>query len=85
MNDLMSKKSLDEFSEKDLLKLVLSNQIVIIRRMERLFEKMEGVTPRDLGNYSDTFGGLVRSSLDVLRLSNEFLRLPDEEKGSLKL
>ena len=84
MTDFNQKKSLDEFSDHELLLFILSNQVNIYREIERLKMQVETGEVKALGHYSNTFKELVADTRSILQQANEHMNQSDSDKGFLK-
>jgi hypothetical protein len=62
MERLINKESLDKFSDRDLLLLLLSNQI-------QIFKKIESIE----GSYDNAFRDLISDADHIIEQCNEYL------------
>ena len=79
---VLNLKSIDEASEKDLLKYILSTQLQILRRIDYLELKLQGT--ENVSRFDGTVKEMVQDIDPLLDRINEYLSMGDEEKGLLK-
>jgi regulator of sigma D len=80
-----SKKSLDEFTDREMLLFILSNQVKIFRQIQYLQNEIKGEGHKPLGHYENTFKELIGATRDVLNQADDYLNQEDTEKGFLQL
>lgn len=85
MSDFNQKQSLSEFSDRELLLLILSNQVNIYREIEYLKTQLQTGENKGLGPYLGSFKDLVTKSRGVLQQADVYLKQDDTDKGFLKL
>lgn len=78
------KKSLSEFDDRELMLLILANQVKIYRQTQYLMQAIKNTEDKHLGFYSQTFKELVEDADDILNQADEHLDQEDEDKGFLK-
>ena len=78
------KKSLSEFDDRELMLLILANQVKIFRQTKYLMQAIKNTEGEHLGFYSQTFKELVQDADDILNQADEHLDQEDEDKGFLK-
>ena len=81
MKHYHSLKSLNDFSDRDLLLFILSNQIKIYRQTEYLMSQVKIGKIEGLGAFSHTFHDMLGSMDDVIKQSEEYLKKMMEIKG----
>ena len=82
--DFHQKKSLSEFDDRELMLLILANQVKIFRQTQYLMQAIKNTEGEYLGFYSQTFKELVEDADDILNQADEHLDQEDEDKGFLK-
>lgn len=80
-----SRKSFADFSDRDLLLLILSNQVKIFRQTEYLMNEIKGKGAEPLGHYENTIGTLIKDSDSILQQAGHFMKRSDEDKGFLEI
>ncbi|MEZ4793466.1 MAG: hypothetical protein R2783_08420 [Gelidibacter sp.] len=81
-------KSIDELHEKDLLQLLLSNQLNILRRidfLEDLIKTKSGIKNSTVQTYDQAVSDMISNLSSGLERINEHLAQDDMDKGELKL
>jgi hypothetical protein len=71
---MADKKSLSDFSDRQLLELLLTNQIHIFRELRRLYDKVETGKDKGRGQYWITFKKLLEDNKTILKQSNDYLK-----------
>lgn len=84
MKDFHQKKSLTEFSDRELLLFILGNQVNLFRQTQYLQQQIKGGDTEPLGHFSETFKELVGDIDDILNQANKHLAKDDTDKGFLK-
>jgi hypothetical protein len=84
MEHFHSKKSLKEFSDRELLLFILGNQVNLYRQTQYLMEAIKSGKTEPLGLYADTFHEVIGDIDDILKQAEEYLDQQDEEKGFLR-
>ena len=84
MEHFHQKKSLEEFSDRELLLFILGNQINLFRQTEYLMQAIKGKETEPLGLYANTFHDIIGDINDILKQSEKYLAREDTEKGFLK-
>lgn len=85
MSHLHSKQSLQEFSDRELQELILSNQIVLFRQTQYILNHLNGKGSDSLGFFRLSFEDMIRNVDDILKQSNDYLKQSDTEKGFFKM
>ncbi len=67
------KKSISEFSDRQLLELLLSNQVQIFRKLNELDLKIEGKKDNGQGQLWISFKKLYDNHDELIRLTNAYL------------
>ena len=75
-------KSIDEASEKDLLKYILSTQLQILRKIDFLEHELNGT---EIVSPAETAKEMLQKIDPFLDRINNYLCLEDIDKGVLKL
>ena len=79
--NLENKQSLDEFTDRELLMFILSNQVSIYRDICILQNKILGDNYRgDLGHNDYQFAHLLKQSDETIRVSNEYLKVKHTDR-----
>ncbi|MFD0793216.1 hypothetical protein ACFQZX_06275 [Mucilaginibacter litoreus] len=69
MENLITKSSLNDFTDRELLELILANQVKVFRHLKRL-EDDNSVE----AHYSDSFGALAEDANSILEQIDEYLK-----------
>lgn len=70
----MSKTSLADFSDRELLELLLTNQLSIFREIRRIQEKMQTGKDKGRGQYWITFKKMMSAHSSILPQITEYLK-----------
>lgn len=84
MKDFHQKKSLSEFTDRELLLFILANQVNLFRQTQYLQQQIKGGEAEHIGFFADTFKELVQDIDDILNQADEHLDQEDTDKGFLK-
>lgn len=84
VKDFHSRKSLDDFTDRELLLFILGNQVNLYRRTQYLEQAIKKTEDESLGMYEETFKELIQDVDDILSQAGEHLEKEDEDKGFLK-
>lgn len=84
MKNLHAKKSFSEFSDREIMFLILSNQVRILRQIQYLEQEVKNGKTEPLGHFSNTFKEMISNADSILKQSEEYLNQEDSEKGFLQ-
>lgn len=78
MKSLLEKKSLEEFSDRELLLFILSNQVTLFRQTKYL---MEAITKDEkaTGTFGEVFMKLTQDADDILEQAEEYLEKENKD------
>src|SRR5579862_884367 len=74
MSFMAIKNSLTDFTDRELLELLLCNQITISREVKRLYEKVETGKDSGRGQYWITFKKMLETEYSILEQVNNYLK-----------
>lgn len=80
-------KSIDELNEKDLLKLILSNQLNILRRLDFIEDTIKttsGIKKSTIPDYDQTVSDMISNLPNGIYSINEYLSSSDFDKGEIR-
>ena len=80
-------KNIDEINKKDLLKLILSNQLNILRRLDFIEDTIKttsGIKKSNIPDYDQTVSDMVSNLSSGIERINEYLASSDYDKGELR-
>ena len=83
MKKYHQRKSLKEFSDRELLLFILSNQVTLYRQTQYLMNAVKDTEGKHIGFHSDTFKELIEHMDDILKQADEHLNQEDADKGFL--
>ncbi|RYZ78662.1 MAG: hypothetical protein EOP04_29280 [Proteobacteria bacterium] len=74
------KTSLKEFSDRDLLLVIIGSQVRMYRDIQFLQQKVEGksIGDLDIGSYEDTFAKLVEAAENVMNQAQAMLKKDED-------
>lgn len=84
MENLHSKKSLKEFTDRQLLLFIMANQVNIFREIERVQKMLNGDKDLGIGLYSESFKELISDTRDILNQAEQYMQQDNIEKGFLE-
>jgi hypothetical protein len=84
MEHFHSKKSLKEFTDRELLLFILGNQINLYRQTQYLMQAIKNQDTEGLGLYSNTFHEVIGDIDEILKQAEEYLDQEDTDKGFLR-
>ena len=85
MEHLHSKQSLADFSDRELMLLILSNQVKIFRQIQYVEQQVKTGKIEALGLFENTFKEMLSSADDILSQSDRYLNQDDTDKGFLRV
>ncbi len=75
MDNLNEKSSLKEFSDREILELILANQVILLRRLTNIQDKVFSTKDGDAyPHFSDTFGSLYGDASAVKEGIDDYLQ-----------
>lgn len=74
---MTDKKSISEFSDRELLELLLSNQVQIFRKINELEIKISGQKDSGQGQVWISFKKLYENHSELIRMTNNYLANKD--------
>lgn len=81
MKEFHKKKSLKDFSDRELMLFILANQVSLYRQTQYLMQAIKNTEHKHIGFSKDTFHELIQDVDDTLKQAGEYLNQKDEDKG----
>lgn len=83
MKTLHSKKSFQDFTDRELMMLLLANQVKIFREIKYVMSQIKNGQIESAGLLSESFGEMISTADAIIEQSDEYLGKSDADKGFL--